>query len=113
MVISTSLLFSCGTDHPSNLPSFLHDALPILIPAGTGIYRYHEIEIEPPEGFQPPPPPVEPTPGGGGGDRKSPRLNSSHRTISYAVFSLKKIMAYPGVFLVDDGIIFKAMTAAA
>src|SRR5438105_363972 len=34
-----------------------------LIRAGTGIYRYHEIEIEPPEGFQPPPPPVEPTPG--------------------------------------------------
>ncbi|MGH7529010.1 MAG: DNA-directed RNA polymerase subunit beta', partial [Gemmatimonadales bacterium] len=30
-----------------------------LIPAGTGIYRYHDIEIEPPEGFQPPPPPVE------------------------------------------------------
>jgi DNA-directed RNA polymerase subunit beta' len=30
-----------------------------LIPAGTGIYRYHEIEIEPPEGFQPPPPPAE------------------------------------------------------
>jgi len=34
-----------------------------LIPAGTGIYRYHEIEIEPPEGFEPPPPPVETTPG--------------------------------------------------
>jgi DNA-directed RNA polymerase subunit beta' len=34
-----------------------------LIPAGTGIYRYHDIEIEPPEGFQPPPPPVEPVPG--------------------------------------------------
>ena len=34
-----------------------------LIPAGTGIYRYHEIEIEPPEGFQPPPPPSEPAPG--------------------------------------------------
>ena len=34
-----------------------------LIPAGTGIYRYHDIEIEPPEGFQPPPPPVETTPG--------------------------------------------------
>src|SRR5213082_2883331 len=31
-----------------------------LIPAGTGIYRYHEIEIEPPEGFQPPPPPAPP-----------------------------------------------------
>src|SRR3989441_8804992 len=30
-----------------------------LIPAGTGVYRYHEIEIEPPEGFQPPPPPTE------------------------------------------------------
>ena len=30
-----------------------------LIPAGTGIYRYHDIEIEPPEGFQPPPPPLE------------------------------------------------------
>src|SRR5438552_3831489 len=34
-----------------------------LIPAGTGIYRYHEIEIEPPEGCQPPPPPPEPVPG--------------------------------------------------
>jgi len=35
-----------------------------LIPAGTGIYRYHDIEIEPPEGFQPPPPPpLEPVPG--------------------------------------------------
>jgi DNA-directed RNA polymerase subunit beta' len=28
-----------------------------LIPAGTGVYRYSEIEIEPPEGFEPPPPP--------------------------------------------------------
>jgi DNA-directed RNA polymerase subunit beta' len=37
-----------------------------LIPAGTGIYRYHDIEIEPPEGFQPPPPPLEaPAPGTG------------------------------------------------
>src|SRR5437867_7756355 len=27
---------------------------------------------------------------GGGSDRKSTRLNSSHRTISYAVFCLKK-----------------------
>jgi DNA-directed RNA polymerase subunit beta' len=34
-----------------------------LIPAGTGIYRYHEIDIEPPEGFQPPPPPPEPVAG--------------------------------------------------
>jgi DNA-directed RNA polymerase subunit beta' len=30
-----------------------------LIPAGTGIYRYSEIEVQPPEGFQPPPPPEE------------------------------------------------------
>ncbi len=30
-----------------------------LIPAGTGVYRYAEIEIEPPEGFEPPPPPEE------------------------------------------------------
>jgi len=28
-----------------------------LIPAGTGIYRYSELDIEPPEGFEPPPPP--------------------------------------------------------
>ena len=31
-----------------------------LIPAGSGIYRYAEIDIEPPEGYEPPPPaPVE------------------------------------------------------
>jgi DNA-directed RNA polymerase subunit beta' len=30
-----------------------------LIPAGSGIYRYHDIEIEPPEGFEPPMPPPE------------------------------------------------------
>jgi DNA-directed RNA polymerase subunit beta' len=29
-----------------------------LIPAGTGVYRYSELEIEPPEGFEPPPPPA-------------------------------------------------------
>ncbi|MDO8664991.1 MAG: hypothetical protein Q7J79_00140, partial [Gemmatimonadales bacterium] len=35
-----------------------------LIPAGTGIYRYSEIDVTPPEGFKPPPPPAEPlTPG--------------------------------------------------
>jgi DNA-directed RNA polymerase subunit beta' len=31
-----------------------------LIPAGTGVYRYHEIDVTPPEGFEPPPPPAEP-----------------------------------------------------
>jgi len=29
-----------------------------LIPAGSGIYRYAEIDIEPPAGYEPPPPPV-------------------------------------------------------
>ena len=28
-----------------------------LIPAGTGIYRFAEIDIDPPKGFEPPPPP--------------------------------------------------------
>jgi DNA-directed RNA polymerase subunit beta' len=28
-----------------------------LIPAGTGIYRYADVEVEPPAGFEPPPPP--------------------------------------------------------
>ncbi|MDH5803588.1 MAG: DNA-directed RNA polymerase subunit beta' [Gemmatimonadota bacterium] len=30
-----------------------------LIPAGTGTYRYADVEIEPPKGFEPPPPPEE------------------------------------------------------
>ncbi len=30
-----------------------------LIPAGSGIYRYAEIDIEPPEGYEPAPPPPE------------------------------------------------------
>src|SRR6266849_5067908 len=30
-----------------------------LIPAGSGIYRYAEIDLEPPEGYEPPPPPPE------------------------------------------------------
>ena len=30
-----------------------------LIPAGSGIYRYAEIDIEPPAGFEAPPPRVE------------------------------------------------------
>src|SRR6266849_3541257 len=34
-----------------------------LIPAGTGIYRYHDIEVEPPPDFQPPPPPADPLTG--------------------------------------------------
>src|SRR6266705_5667500 len=50
----------------------LHDALPICR-------------------WPPPPRRAHPTPGGTSSpDRKSTRLNSSHRTISYAVFCLKK-----------------------
>jgi hypothetical protein len=30
-----------------------------LIPAGSGTYRYTEIDIEPPEGYEPPPPAPE------------------------------------------------------
>ncbi|MEE8116972.1 MAG: hypothetical protein V3T28_07695, partial [Gemmatimonadales bacterium] len=31
-----------------------------LIPAGTGIYRYADVEVEPPAGFEPPAPPEVP-----------------------------------------------------
>src|SRR5207248_10441968 len=54
----------------------LHDALPIFLrPAGT---RNRE------------PVHARGRSASGGEDRKSTRLNSSHRTISYAVFCLKK-----------------------
>jgi dihydropyrimidinase len=43
-------------------------------------------------------------------DRRLPEL---HQLIQQGVSSFKLFMAYPGVFLVDDGTIFKAMTAAA
>src|SRR5438477_9817182 len=56
----------------------LHDALPISFQRGrrsaghvAGIFEFHHA-------------------GGGTGDRKSTRLNSSHMSISYAVFCLKK-----------------------
>ena len=42
-------------------------------------------------------------------DRRLPELNG---LINQGVSSFKLFMAYPGVFLVDDGTIFKAMTAA-
>ena len=43
-------------------------------------------------------------------DERLPELNA---LISQGVSSFKLFMAYPGVFLVDDGTIFKAMTVAA
>src|SRR6201988_5485754 len=40
------------------------------------------------------------------------RLPELKKLIDQGVSSFKLFMAYPGVFLVDDGVIFKAMTAA-
>src|SRR5437763_9712078 len=61
----------------------LHDALPIL-----GAYYYLRVMVvmymeEPGEATES----IQPM---GSSDRKSTRLNSSHRCISYAVFCLKK-----------------------
>src|SRR5438046_3279864 len=42
-------------------------------------------------------------------DQRLPEIRS---LIQQGVSSFKLFMAYPGIFLVDDGIIFKAMTAA-
>src|SRR5207248_5472472 len=67
----------------------LHDALPICRhPRGDGPRRdphtRHGGRLRPDPGrLRPRDPPAFP-------DRKSTRLNSSHRTISYAVFCLKK-----------------------
>lgn len=45
-------------------------------------------------------------------DLPDERLPELKRMIDQGVSSFKLFMAYPGVFLVDDGTIFKAMTAA-
>src|SRR5262245_4945591 len=45
-------------------------------------------------------------------DLPDERLPELKGMISQGVTSFKLFMAYPGVFLVDDGVIFKAMTAA-
>src|SRR5437867_8687806 len=68
----------------------LHDALPIFArdrnpggavdgraQVGAVVARLEQVEADRAAGIR-------------GGDRKSTRLNSSHRTISYAVFCLKK-----------------------
>jgi len=46
-------------------------------------------------------------------DLPDQRLAEIKNLIQQGVSSFKLFMAYPGIFLVDDGIIFKAMTAAA
>ena len=45
-------------------------------------------------------------------DLPDQRIPDLHSLIDQGVSSFKLFMAYPGVFLVDDGTIFKAMTAA-
>src|SRR5437763_10662485 len=65
----------------------LHDALPISLACRTPVQRTFRVPSA-----RPFPPMTKPSPnnGGKGRDRKSTRLNSSHRCISYAVFCLKK-----------------------
>src|SRR5438876_8298297 len=62
----------------------LHDALPIWDPAGAGAGQFPRASREPLRGAAP-----------RRGDRKSTRLNSSHPSISYAVFCLKKKIIKP------------------
>src|SRR5690348_17809349 len=65
----------------------LHDALPISARRAVGTTA----SVVPPPYVQPGPPRCRFwTYGGGTTDRKSTRLNSSHPSISYAVFCLKK-----------------------
>src|SRR5437764_10515332 len=61
----------------------LHDALPIFVNAVADAFARNGLATRAPRLHMPLSPARE-------GDRKSTRLNSSHRCISYAVFCLKK-----------------------
>src|SRR5438094_7187531 len=77
---------------PSELyPLSLHDALPISILERRSLHR-HDLQVVADDIAQPLSLEEElaPTLLDDLRDRKSTRLNSSHRTISYAVFCLKK-----------------------
>jgi hypothetical protein len=50
---------SCVGEGPVRRPGRRTFIIGHLIPAGSGIYRYAEIDIQPPAGFEPPPPRVE------------------------------------------------------
>src|SRR5207248_7715043 len=92
-----SFFFSNDPEAPCTHTLSLHDALPIyldphpvqlgdLLPQG---HARHQVGDALRDGGRR----VPPRRGGDAaveGDRKSTRLNSSHRTISYAVFCLKK-----------------------
>src|SRR5207245_11084772 len=91
-------VFSLHAPAPTHLYTLsLHDALPI---SRRGVFGEspsdacrHAARIRPP-GFGDPPRSISPESrspiGWRSGDRKSTRLNSSHGSISYAVFCLKK-----------------------
>src|SRR5207248_9062250 len=80
------LFFSFNHPPPTTIYTLsLHDALPIFLrQQSAGLELEH---VEPAPDFGAHDVAVVPV---GGPDRKSTRLNSSHRTISYAVFCLKK-----------------------
>src|SRR5437764_7317002 len=73
---------------PGSTPLSLHDALPIS--AGLDQGEYHGVIVVSAEGAVGSPARVPVDLVVAPSDRKSTRLNSSHRCISYAVFCLKK-----------------------
>src|SRR5699024_12741832 len=87
---------SCPPASPPHIYTLsLHDALPICDPsaddAGSGDHRDLHFRVDLRRSVQPDDLPLRPVAvHGPGGDRKSTRLNSSHVSISYAVFCLKK-----------------------
>src|SRR5207248_11406530 len=90
---SPSSLFSFPAPSPSSSsPLSLHDALPILLATGGLLLGRTLFAADTNGPATPAPAAAAPAAAGAGvaGDRKSTRLNSSHRTISYAVFCLKK-----------------------
>src|SRR5438067_7613927 len=85
MLSSPSFFFN----HPATTEIYtfsLHDALPILATAAPGVALRTRVENRSPPFW----PPCCARPGRPALDRKSTRLNSSHVSISYAVFCLKK-----------------------
>src|SRR5437762_14358429 len=87
------LHFSCYFINDLPTPQFytlsLHDALPILLGPVQADER-QVAEVVPGRDALRRQPVPDGRHGGGRQDRKSTRLNSSHRCISYAVFCLKK-----------------------
>src|SRR5437762_14323077 len=92
-ITSTTLLSSLNIPPPTPISTLsLHDALPISLMLPTEVTLIPQYLLFKNVGwidtYYPLTVPV--WLGGGALDRKSTRLNSSHRCISYAVFCLKK-----------------------